>query len=286
MGESRTELIAWLNDLLQLSYSKVEQCGSGAVYCQIMDSIYRDVPISKVKFNAKHEYEYIQNYKVLQNIFDKHKIENAIPVERLAKCKMQDNLEFLQWTKKYWDQYYPGGVYDAVSRRKGEGVAAVPSRMPAKASAGAVKKASSNPSVNTVPRGAAATSRANSGTLPTNRAAPAAGHGSVGSLSNGSLAWEKEKADLEADYQRMMNEMTQQTMDLKLTVEQVEKEREFYFGKLRDIEILVQTHIESGQTNSPIVDDVFKNIQTIMYKTEDGFEIPATEEGGEEEEMY
>lgn len=28
MGESRTELIAWLNDLLQLSYTKVEQAGT------------------------------------------------------------------------------------------------------------------------------------------------------------------------------------------------------------------------------------------------------------------
>lgn len=40
MGESRTELIAWLNDLLQLNYTKVEQCGTGAAYAQIMDSIY------------------------------------------------------------------------------------------------------------------------------------------------------------------------------------------------------------------------------------------------------
>lgn len=40
MGESRTELIAWLNELLQLNYTKVEQCGTGAAYCQIMDSVY------------------------------------------------------------------------------------------------------------------------------------------------------------------------------------------------------------------------------------------------------
>ena len=40
MGESRTELIAWLNELLQVNYTKVEQCGTGAVYIQIMDSIY------------------------------------------------------------------------------------------------------------------------------------------------------------------------------------------------------------------------------------------------------
>ena len=40
MGESRTELIAWLNDLLQVNYTKVEQCGTGGAYCQIMDSVF------------------------------------------------------------------------------------------------------------------------------------------------------------------------------------------------------------------------------------------------------
>lgn len=40
MGESRSELIGWLNDLLQLNYTKVEQCGTGAAYVQILDSIY------------------------------------------------------------------------------------------------------------------------------------------------------------------------------------------------------------------------------------------------------
>lgn len=34
---------------------------------------------------------------------------------------MQDNLEFLQWLKKWWDLNYPGGEYDAPNRRKGLG---------------------------------------------------------------------------------------------------------------------------------------------------------------------
>lgn len=113
MSESRNELLAWFNDLSGQGYTKIEQFGAGgtpldaAGHCLIMDSIYRDVPLQKVKFNAKHEYEYVANFKILQSSFDKHKIDNAIPVERLIKCKFQvpcltqDNLEFAQWIKKY-----------------------------------------------------------------------------------------------------------------------------------------------------------------------------------------
>jgi RP/EB family microtubule-associated protein len=46
-------------------------------------------------------------------------LPQVIPVERLVKCRFQDNLEFLQWVKKYWDTYFPGGNYDALTRRKG-----------------------------------------------------------------------------------------------------------------------------------------------------------------------
>lgn len=99
MGESRTELIAWLNDLLGLGYTKVEQCGTGAAYAQIIDSIYGNVPMGKLNWAAKMEYEFLGNYKVLQDVFKKNKIAKPIPVERLTKCKMQDNLEWLQWSK-------------------------------------------------------------------------------------------------------------------------------------------------------------------------------------------
>ena len=98
MGESRTELLAWINDLLQLNYTKIEQCGTGGVYCQIVDSIYGelrsfvevwrpwqvltsslsgDVPMTRVKMNAKHEYEFIANFKVLQNVFKAKKIDKV-----------------------------------------------------------------------------------------------------------------------------------------------------------------------------------------------------------------
>jgi RP/EB family microtubule-associated protein len=119
MSGSRTDLLAWLNDLLQINYTKIEQCGSGGAYCQILDSIYGDVPMARVKMNAKHEYEFLANYKIMQNVFKAKKIDKPILVDRLSKCKMQDNLEFLQWMKKFWDANYGGHVYDAVARRKG-----------------------------------------------------------------------------------------------------------------------------------------------------------------------
>lgn len=49
------------------------------------------------------------------------------------KCKFQDNLEFMQWVKRYWDQNFPGGAYDAGQRRKG----GAPSKSPGGGGGGA-----------------------------------------------------------------------------------------------------------------------------------------------------
>ncbi|KAJ3415394.1 hypothetical protein HDV05_004988 [Chytridiales sp. JEL 0842] len=277
MGESRTELLAWLNDLAALGYTKVEQCGTGAAHCVIIDSIYRDVNLSKVKFGAKHEYEYVHNMKVLQAAFDKHKIDQHIPVERLIKCKFQDNLEFLQWMKKYWDQYYPGGQYDALARRKGDATGSVGSLSSATSKLSISKKAPASPSTSMKKSLSNNSVSGNPGSVPkgptrtagsiANRAAPAAG------ASNISLAqFEREKAELESEYQKMLADVNQQNVDLKLTIEQVEKEREFYFSKLREIEIYIQSQSEAGYTLPP--EEAYKQIQDIMYRTEEGFEAP------------
>lgn len=42
----------------------------------------------------------------------------------IKQCQSQlhfirDNLEFCQWFKKYWDEHFPGGEYDAAGRRAG-----------------------------------------------------------------------------------------------------------------------------------------------------------------------
>ncbi|KAI8986297.1 calponin homology domain-containing protein [Trametes punicea] len=229
MGESRTELLAWLNDLLQVNYTKVEQCGTGGAYCQIMDSIFGDVPMSRVKMNAKHEYEFIANFKILQNTFRQHKIEKPIPVEKLVKCKMQDNLEFLQWIKRFWDTNYGGQGYDPVARRRG-----APTDTPA-------------------------------------TIAPLApSRGSAGSLhAGGSRA--------------AIQNLQAQLREMNVHLEGLEKERDFYFAKLRDIEILVQQQLEVLQAEDKD-DPVLRDIQKILYSTEEGFEVP--DQPVDEEETF
>lgn len=58
-------------------------------------------------------------------------------------------------------------------------------------------------------------------------------------------------------------------------VEGLEKERDFYFGKLRDIEILLQG--TEGSDANPLAQAVYK----ILYATEDEFAAAAAAEGGQ-----
>ncbi|MGH0166611.1 UNVERIFIED_CONTAM: hypothetical protein FKN15_051351 [Acipenser sinensis] len=75
---SRHDMLAWVNDSLHFSYTKVEQLCSGAAYCQFMDMLFPgSVHLKKVKFQAKLEHEYIHNFKVLQAAFKKMSIDKV-----------------------------------------------------------------------------------------------------------------------------------------------------------------------------------------------------------------
>ncbi|CAE6447637.1 unnamed protein product [Rhizoctonia solani] len=246
-GESRTELLGWLNELLQLNYTKVEQCGSGAAYCQILDSIYGNVPMNKVKMNAKHEYEFLANYKVMQEVFKKNKIDKPVLVEKLVKCKMQDNLEFLQWIRRFWESSYSGQPYDPVARRRG-----APADPPA-----TIAPLRAGPGLSASTSGA----RGSVG-----RKTP------VGGARTGSAAGGEQLAAAQ-----------QQVKEMSAHLEGLEKERDFYFAKLRDIEILVQQQMEVLETEGKEKDHTLEEIQKILYSTEEGFEVPEGAAADEEE---
>jgi len=118
---SRGELLAWINKTYSLNLTKIEQLGTGAVYCQILDSIFPGkVNMTRVNFKAKLEWEFVNNFKVLQQSFLKCNLNKHIEVEKLVKAKYQDNLEFAQWMKRYYDLNGGGSKeYDAIMRRGG-----------------------------------------------------------------------------------------------------------------------------------------------------------------------
>jgi RP/EB family microtubule-associated protein len=167
-----------------------------------------------------------------------------IPVEKLVKCKMQDNLEFLQWVKKYWDTYYPGGSYDAAKRRRGTsaGKASTVTKKTPPASAGRV-----------APKAAASATMA--------AAAPRQPLSKAALSSNNSAP------------PQMVQELTKQITQLQVNIDGLEKERDFYFAKLRDIEVFVQTSIDNEPEESHLA-KTLKEIQDILYSTEEGFEVP------------
>ncbi|KAE8715719.1 Microtubule-associated protein RP/EB family member 1C [Hibiscus syriacus] len=230
----RSEILAWINTTLHLNLSKVEEACSGAVHCQLMDSVHPGmVPMHKVNFDAKNEYEMIQNYKVLQDVFNKLKITKHIEVSKLVKGRPLDNLEFMQWMKDTVIRLTEAAF---IKRREASRGGREAGKKPA-------PQQSSTKGSSAAPRPSSSHARRNNNDVP-----------SSANPSNHSAKASSKPSTSMAAYEEQITE-------LKLSVDSLEKERDFYFAKLRDIEILSQTpEIE----DSPIV----AAIKKILYATD------------------
>ena len=63
----------------RLNLMKTEQLGSGAVYCQIIDVVHPGkIVISKVNWKVKSDYQFMNNYRLLQDAFNKVGIKRYI----------------------------------------------------------------------------------------------------------------------------------------------------------------------------------------------------------------
>ncbi|CAI0405716.1 unnamed protein product [Linum tenue] len=224
----RSEILAWINSTLQLNLSKVEEACSGAVHCQLLDAVHPGmVPMHKVNFDAKSEYEMIQNYKVLQDVFNKLKITKHIEVSKLVKGRPLDNLEFMQWLKRYCDSVNGGLVsYNPIERREG--------------SKGGKEVGKKGPPAQTSAKGTAAAPKAQSH------------HGRRNSNSSSTLNVKAARPPPPAPAYE------EQITELKLSVDSLEKERDYYFAKLRDVELFCQS---PGLEGLPVI----AAIQQILY---------------------
>nr|AGE96040.1 microtubule binding protein [Encephalitozoon cuniculi] len=100
--KSRRELIEWIRSL-GIGISAIEELGKGVAICKILSIIHKDFPQNFVK-NPAGEHDYLRNMKICQEFFGSRNIKLYFPVDRLVKCKMQDNLEVAQWLARYYSK--------------------------------------------------------------------------------------------------------------------------------------------------------------------------------------
>lgn len=263
---SRHEMLNWVNDSLQAEYKKIEELSNGAAYAQFMDLLFPGtVPLKKVKFRTNLEHEYIQNFKLVQFAFKKVGCDKEIPVNRLVKSRFQDNFEFLQWFKKFFDANYDGHEYNALDAR---GNIPLGSQTTAPAAARS-SHLSSGVSASHHPPMRPISGRTTTAATHTSHAPASSNNISPSSnLANkpGSRLTQNGSSNALDQAARLKYENEINT--LKSNIEAIERERDFYYGKLRDLEVLCQ---ESGEED-PNVDK--KKILDILYATEDGFAVP------------
>jgi microtubule-associated protein, RP/EB family len=101
---SKSELFKWLKTELGIKLTNIEDLSNGSVYCIVINSIHPGcIPMHKVHTRARQEYEFISNFKLLQQGFNKHHIQKTISLERLIKGF--DHIPMLQWMKNYYDSH-------------------------------------------------------------------------------------------------------------------------------------------------------------------------------------
>lgn len=241
---SRSELMNWLNGYFKLNVTKVEQCANGAAYCLIVESCHQGkVPMKKVNWNSRQEHESIPNYKILQTAFQKLDIDKHIDVDKLIRGKPQDNLEMLQFMKYWWDATGPCPDFDPLECRRGM------SRLPEWARVKSILGEENRSTRMTAPR-------------PRRVTAPRPSR-----VSEGVSSFVSNSGAESSDLEKLKTYYTTEVAAIRQTLNGLEAERDYYFRKLREIEVLCQLWEEEKPNKN--VEEVNKDIQNILYSKDD-----------------
>uniref|UniRef100_A0A0N4Z6Q0 Calponin-homology (CH) domain-containing protein n=1 Tax=Parastrongyloides trichosuri TaxID=131310 RepID=A0A0N4Z6Q0_PARTI len=230
---SRHELIAWVNSCLQSNLTKIEEMCTGAAYAQLTDMCFRGkIPLKRVKWNSKHEIDWISNWKIIQTAWKNIGIDKPIPVDMLLKGKFQDNFEFLQWFKKFFDANYDGSPYNPEEVRNFEPIP------------GGGNSSKTTPISNKVaPKNASNGNRSNrvSVTNENNlikedekKATPKVNEGEEKKIKN----QDGDKKKLET-LEKEAVELTDELQKMSASLLTMEHERDYYYNRLKMIEIMI-----------------------------------------------
>lgn len=257
---SKSELLEWINSYFDVNYTKIEQCGNGVVYCLIFDTLYPNtININKLSKNPKTEFQILTNFKLLQNGFNKVKISRDVNVERLIKCRLQDNLEFLQWFAKLWcdnNKDFTFSSLSSIDRTSSRKSSLAPNKE-------STPTNSRKPSI--TPSRSASSTRPVSSTRPSLTTRPISSR----NTSSTSPSIDIQEFNKLKEENKLLNEKLDDILVLK---EGLETERNFYFNKLRQIEIICQ-NIQTNKYKERQISliELTNNLTEIMYSTEDGF---------------
>jgi RP/EB family microtubule-associated protein len=305
---SRKDILDWVNKLLGLSLIKIEQTCTGAVACQLLDYILPgSVNCTKVNWEAKHEYDYVANFKLLQSGFTKSNISKNVDVDKLVRGKYQDNLEFMQWFKAFFDSMaVTREEYDPLAvRSRGKGGKNAKKFLTDRAAEAGSKllpgdrnttradgRKSQYSHASTAKESTTATTEKKAEAKPRAERADAVAKKPLKESSsanapktNTTVSTVKRTQSAKSERTPSSNSPTydvavvKELGDLKkdhaalqMTVEGLEKERDFYFDKLRDIEVMLQafqerqaTEGEGSGEGKALIGNVFK----VLYATTD-----------------
>lgn len=220
-----------------------------------------------------------------------------VDVDKLIRGKYQDNLEFCQWLKAFYDQ---SGVYredydPMAARAKGKGGKRFNTLLEKTAKYGSKPPPQSRPRPR--PAGSSSTSTARStgasmgaaATTSTARpkpttaasrpARPLRERAPANATSNQKSEMAAQAVVADANLMKKNGELTNTVTDLEVKVtdlEQavvdIESERDYYFEKLRNVEVMLQVHQEKGAESD--TDAMVEKIFRILYATaEDGLVV-------------
>jgi len=95
----RVELLAWLNDMVQTEYIRIEELSDGIAFLCVLDALDPDggVPLHRLYFDPRSELDKSKNLALMNGHLPVGFPYDSVDGVSLARGKFQDNYQLLQW---------------------------------------------------------------------------------------------------------------------------------------------------------------------------------------------